>query len=44
MQTNDSWYWCYLKGWWNLSSGPYYHNGYYCDLSDHYPVVATFRY
>lgn len=40
----SSWYWYYLKGWWNLSTGPYYHNGYYSDLSDHYPVVATFRY
>jgi len=43
-KSSDSWYWYYLKGWWNLSTGPYYHNGYYSDLSDHYPVVATFRY
>jgi len=44
LKAGDNWYWYYLRGWWNLSTGPYYHNGYYSDLSDHYPVVATFRY
>lgn len=44
LKSSDRWYWYYLRGWWNLSSGRYWHDGYYSDLSDHYPVVATFRY
>ncbi|KZN49079.1 sphingomyelin phosphodiesterase [Pseudoalteromonas luteoviolacea] len=37
-------YWSYLKGNWNLSSGRYYHNGYYNELSDHYPVQVNFEF
>ena len=44
LKSSDSWYWYYLRGWWDLSSGWYWHNGYYSDLSDHYPVAATFHY
>ncbi|QYK05389.1 sphingomyelin phosphodiesterase [Shewanella zhangzhouensis] len=39
-----SWYWWYLKGYWNLSSGRYYHNGYYNELSDHYPVQVSLQF
>ncbi|OCQ23840.1 phospholipase [Pseudoalteromonas luteoviolacea] len=38
------WYWSYLKGNWNLSDGRYYHNGYYNELSDHYPVQVNFEF
>lgn len=49
-------YWGYLKGTWPeftyYDEGPEYarkvtgyeHNGYYRDLSDHFPVIATFSY
>lgn len=39
-----SWYWSYLRGWWPLCSSWKYHNGYTSDISDHYPVMATYRY
>lgn len=44
LKADQSWYWSYLEGNWNLSTGPYYHNGYYRDLSDHYPVTVTLSY
>ncbi|MCH4296051.1 sphingomyelin phosphodiesterase [Shewanella sp. 3B26] len=40
----ENWYWWYLKGYWNLSSGRYYHNGHYKELSDHYPVQVNFEF
>ncbi|MCF6434606.1 sphingomyelin phosphodiesterase [Pseudoalteromonas sp. MMG022] len=40
----NNWYWSYLKGYWNLSDGRYYHDGYYNELSDHYPVQVNFEY
>ncbi|NOU49816.1 sphingomyelin phosphodiesterase [Pseudoalteromonas sp. JBTF-M23] len=43
-KANGSWYWSYLKGNWNLSSGRYYHDGYYNELSDHYPVQVNFEF
>ncbi|BBN82248.1 sphingomyelin phosphodiesterase [Pseudoalteromonas sp. A25] len=43
-KANSSWYWSYLKGRWNLSNGQYYHNGYYDELSDHYPVQVNFEF
>lgn len=45
LKTPSAIYWSYLKGWWKLpGQGDYWHNGYYQDISDHYPVTATFRY
>ncbi|WP_440053501.1 sphingomyelin phosphodiesterase [Pseudoalteromonas sp. T1lg65] len=43
-KAQSNWYWSYLKGNWNLSSGRYYHNGYYNELSDHYPVQVNFEF
>lgn len=37
-------YWSYLRGNWNLPSGRYYHDGYYNELSDHYPVQVNFEF
>ncbi|MDO6582152.1 sphingomyelin phosphodiesterase [Photobacterium sp. 2_MG-2023] len=42
LQADEQWYWHYLKGKWPLPEGEYWHNGYYSDLSDHYPVQAEF--
>ncbi|WP_223670350.1 sphingomyelin phosphodiesterase [Kangiella shandongensis] len=44
LKATESWYWYYLYGNWPLCSGDYFHNGYTRDLSDHYPVVATYSY
>lgn len=44
LKSAQSWYWWYLRGNWKLPSGTHWHNGWYSDLSDHYPVLATFRY
>ncbi|WP_125720900.1 sphingomyelin phosphodiesterase [Pseudoalteromonas rubra] len=43
-KAEQNWYWSYLRGNWNLSSGRYYHNGYYNELSDHYPVQVNFEF
>ncbi|KZN70442.1 sphingomyelin phosphodiesterase [Pseudoalteromonas luteoviolacea] len=43
-KSQNNWYWSYLKGNWNLSDGRYYHNGYYNELSDHYPVQVNFEF
>ncbi|GAB6262919.1 sphingomyelin phosphodiesterase [Photobacterium sp. CCB-ST2H9] len=42
LQSREQWYWHYLKGKWPLPEGEYWHDGYYSDLSDHYPVQAEF--
>ncbi|WP_163833755.1 exonuclease/endonuclease/phosphatase family protein [Spartinivicinus ruber] len=39
LKSDQSWYWSYLRGSWGHGI---YSNGYYSDLSDHYPVVSTF--
>jgi len=44
LKAKESWYWNYLEGWWILHEGPYHHDGYYNDVSDHYPVVADFEF
>jgi len=44
LKAKEKWYWSYLEGWWILHEGPYHHDGYYNDVSDHYPVVATFEF
>jgi len=44
LKAEESWYWNYLDGWWYLHEGPFKHDGYYNDVSDHYPVVATFAF
>jgi len=44
LKAKESWYWNYLEGWWVLHEGPYHHDGYYNDVSDHYPVVASFEF
>ena len=44
LKANESWYWFYLDGWWHLHKGISKHDGYYNDVSDHYPVVATFEF
>lgn len=44
LKATRAWYWSYLYGRWPLCNGTYYHNGYTRDLSDHYPVQATFSY
>lgn len=43
-KASSHWYWRYLKGRWNLSDGNYYHDGYYNELSDHYPVQVNFEF
>ncbi|KZN55633.1 phospholipase [Pseudoalteromonas luteoviolacea CPMOR-2] len=43
-KASKNWYWSYLRGNWNLSDGRYYHNGYYNELSDHYPVQVNFEF
>ncbi|MCF2909839.1 hypothetical protein L1285_16055 [Pseudoalteromonas sp. DL2-H2.2] len=43
-KAEQNWYWSYLRGNWNLSSGRNYHNGYYNELSDHYPVQVNFEF
>ncbi|WP_190285655.1 sphingomyelin phosphodiesterase [Montanilutibacter psychrotolerans] len=44
LKSADSWYWLWMRGWWDLPEGRVWHDGYHSELSDHYPVVATFRY
>jgi len=44
LKAEEKWYWNYLEGWWVLHEGPYHHDGYYNDVSDHYPVVAAFEF
>lgn len=44
LKATESWYWSYLDGRWDLCNGTVWHDGYTTDLSDHYPVVATYRY
>lgn len=44
LNSAERWYWYWMRGWWNLSDGRYWHDGYYSEISDHYPVMATFRY
>ncbi|MCF2859132.1 sphingomyelin phosphodiesterase [Pseudoalteromonas sp. SMS1] len=44
LKAAENWYWGYLRGNWNLSGGRYYHNGYYNELSDHYPVQVNFEF
>jgi len=44
LKAANSWYWSYLSGSWSLCGGSTYHNGYTTDISDHYPVVATYKY
>ncbi|MDK2594069.1 sphingomyelin phosphodiesterase [Pseudoalteromonas obscura] len=43
-KADKNWYWSYIKGNWNLSNGRHYHNGYYNELSDHYPVQVNFEF
>lgn len=44
LTSSERWYWPRMRGWWNLSTGRVWHDGYHGELSDHYPVMATFRY
>ncbi len=44
LKSLNSWYWSYLYGNWPLCGGSTWHNGYTTDISDHYPVMATYRY
>ena len=44
LKSPTSWYWSYLRGWWPLCGGWYWHDGYTTDLSDHYPVLTTYQY
>ncbi len=44
LKSPTAWYWSYLRGWWTLCSGSYWHDGYTTDLSDHYPVMTTYQY
>lgn len=41
LKSTSNWYWGYLYGNWGNGI---HSNGYYNDLSDHYPVVATFNF
>ncbi|CAH9050158.1 Sphingomyelinase C [Pseudoalteromonas sp. CIP111854] len=43
-KAQNNWYWSYLRGNWNLSDGRYYHDGYYNELSDHYPVQVNLEF
>lgn len=43
LKAQNAWYWGYMKGWWDLPGhGWTWNNGYYNDISDHYPVMADF--
>ena len=43
VKAKQAWFWGYMKGWWNLpDKGWTWNNGYYNDISDHYPVMADF--
>lgn len=43
IKAETAWYWDYIKGWWDLPvMGWTWNNGYYKDISDHYPVYAEF--
>jgi len=43
LKAQNAWYWGYMKGWWNLPvKGWTWNNGFYNDISDHYPVMADF--
>ncbi|WP_163834797.1 sphingomyelin phosphodiesterase [Spartinivicinus ruber] len=44
LKASQPWYWSYLRGWWSFASGKQWYDGYYQDISDHYPVIATFHY
>ncbi len=46
LKATKKWYWSYLDGSWSLCgvSGSTSHDGYTTDLSDHYPVMATYTY
>ena len=44
LKAKEPWYWSYLDGYWHLHEGIVKHDGYYNDVSDHYPVVATFEF
>ena len=43
-KAKTNFYWSYLKGYWQLPEGRIYHNGYYNELSDHYPVQVNFEF
>ncbi|SIO35552.1 sphingomyelin phosphodiesterase [Salinivibrio sp. ES.052] len=44
LTANDRWYWDYLEGEWPQEAGQTYHDGYYNELSDHYPVMVQFEF
>lgn len=44
LKAAKKWYWSYLHGSWSLCGGSQSHNGDTTDLSDHYPVMATYTY
>ncbi|WP_198532044.1 endonuclease/exonuclease/phosphatase family protein [Salinivibrio sp. IB282] len=44
LTANDRWYWDYLEGEWPQAAGQTYHDGYYNELSDHYPVMVQFEF
>jgi len=44
LKASEKWYWSYLEGYWALHEGMFYHDGYYADVSDHYPVIAHFEF
>lgn len=43
LKAQNAWYWGYMKGWWDLpEKGWTWNNGFYNDISDHYPLMADF--
>ena len=44
LKAEQKWYWRYLDRQWRLESGVNTLDGFYDDISDHYPVVADFEF
>jgi len=44
LKASEKWFWSYLRRFWELREGRVFYDGFYNDVSDHYPVVATFKF
>jgi phospholipase C len=42
LKAESPWYWPLIQGQWPLPEGQFDHNGFYSELSDHFPVVVDF--
>ncbi len=44
LRSNNEWFWHTMEGTWQMPNGNMEHNGFYNELSDHYPVQAQFQF